>query len=774
MSISQAETLIDAMKVSFAAALRAPDGVGAPVVLLWTDADAQWKPLLPALQKILPQLYLLGAYAPDEHRGPVIWLKCIVERTLPDVAPKDGVVPILYLPKVGHQDLRAAGDCNPLLQPLIELQYRGGVWHQRNGRDWTVEAFLTSDDALALDIARDSRTRDAMLRALPLLATEPLRSLRGNHLEADDFDRLLVGDPVRDLLRWLSEPEPFQAQADQGRWQTFRDICARDFSFDPETDGPLVAAESLMHGGGKWDDAWERFLEAPTAYPGIAEQLLHARPKDLLSDRSRQPSYNREQEDKLRRDLEAAAALSHQDACSKIKQFEKGHAERRNWVWAKLEQTSLASVLEPLSRLAATACQPIGGTNASSIAEDYAAGGWRCDRAALDALAMATTPSNAELVGKVVRTLYEPWLDKTARAFQEKLSAENARDIATGVNSQKDSCVLFADGLRFDIATALQERLETRGLKVQLEHRISALPTVTATAKPLASPAGVSCQGDVAADDFTPTLAASGKPATAPRLRDEMARAGVEVMGIGETKIATGGDAGGWSEIGKLDEMGHSLGVRLVQHIEEELEIIADRVFSLLNAGWISVRIVTDHGWLLLPGGLPKVEMPPYLVASKWSRCATVKGESATDIPTYPWHWNNHVRIASPPGIGSFIANTEYAHGGVSPQECVVPELVVTRGEQSVQAKIREISWRGMRCRISVETNASELQADIRLNYKQAATSIAASAKGLGSHGEASLAVADDSHEGAAATVVVVDPSGHVLDYMPTTVGEEK
>ena len=35
-----------------------------------------------------------------------------------------------------------------------------------------------------------------------------------------------------------------------------------------------------------------------------------------------------------------------------------------------------------------------------------------------------------------------------------------------------------------------------------------------------------------------------------------------------------------------------------------------------------------------------------------------------------------------------------------------------------------------------------------------------------------SLAVADDSHEGAAATVVVADAAGGVLDRKTTTVGE--
>jgi hypothetical protein len=61
---------------------------------------------------------------------------------------------------------------------------------------------------------------------------------------------------------------------------------------------------------------------------------------------------------------------------------------------------------------------------------------------------------------------------------------------------------------------------------------------------------------------------------------------------------------------------------------------------------------------------------------------------------------------------------------------------------------------------------------DLRLNWKQATSSIAATPKEVGPAVEVSLAVADDSHEGAAATVVVVDAAGSVLDRKPTTVGE--
>jgi hypothetical protein len=77
-----------------------------------------------------------------------------------------------------------------------------------------------------------------------------------------------------------------------------------------------------------------------------------------------------------------------------------------------------------------------------------------------------------------------------------------------------------------------------------------------------------------------------------------------------------------------------------------------------------------------------------------------------------------------------------------------------------------------MRCRVAVETKDPAVRVDLRLNWKQANTSIAASTKEVGPAGEASLAVADDSHEGAAATVVVVDAAGSVLDRKPTTVGE--
>ena len=513
--------------------------------------------------KAIPELYALGPYAPEVRQGPVIWLKCIIERSLPDASPPPGVVPILYLPNVSRQDLRAGGDCPTDLQPLIELQYRGAVWHQRNGRDWTVDAFLSSEDGVGLEIAKDNRTRDALLRALALLAPEPLVALRGHRLEADDFDRLAIGDPVRDLLGWMSDSEAFEARCDPNRWATFKDICWREFSFDPDEDGTQGAANALLQGGGKWDEVWRRFCDAPRLYQGVSAVLRQARPRDLLglADHSRRPGLNEEQEDRLRKELEGILALPHAQACEKVDKLDNEHRERRGWVWAQLGESPYAVALEPLGRLAKAAKTALGGATAQAMAADYASQGWRCDRAAMEALCRLKQGTENGLVTKVVRALYEPWLDRSARRFQELMSAPGVdpHKLTAAVAAERDTCVLFADGLRFDVGAILQERLEAQGFRVRMSHRIAPIPTVTATAKPVASPAHGACSGKADAEEFAPIITSSNQPANASRLRDVMARAGVEILDQDQSKMAVSGEGGGWTETGKLDALGHSL-----------------------------------------------------------------------------------------------------------------------------------------------------------------------------------------------------------------------
>jgi hypothetical protein len=372
-----------------------------------------------------------------------------------------------------------------------------------------------------------------------------------------------------------------------------------------------------------------------------------------------------------------------------------------------------------------------------------------------------------------VRALYLPWLDASARHFQSLIYGAEAaaRALVSGSEHEKDSCLMFADGLRYDVARMLVDRLEASGFRVRLRHRLAPLPTVTATAKPFASLSYDHIEGGEDSVDFRPRVRNSEQAADASRLREEMAARGIDLLGD-EIRPAKQAATGGWLETGHLDELGHKLGIRLASQIDTELDTLLEQIGGLLEVGWTRIRVVTDHGWLLVPGGLPYVAVPAHLTATKWSRCATVKGDAKPSVPVYAWHWNPHVRIASPPGVGSFAPHAEYSHGGISPQECIVPELVVERGVEGTSASITAVSWRGMRCRVTVATNAPSVRVDLRLNWKQANTSIVASTKEVGPAGEASLTVADDAHEGAAATLVVVDSVGSVLDRRTTTVGE--
>jgi hypothetical protein len=202
---------------------------------------------------------------------------------------------------------------------------------------------------------------------------------------------------------------------------------------------------------------------------------------------------------------------------------------------------------------------------------------------------------------------------------------------------------------------------------------------------------------------------------------------------------------------------------------------LLERVEGLLEAGWKRVRVVTDHGWLLVPGGMPKVPLPKYLAESRWSRCASIKDSSHVEVPVAGWSWNPQERFAYAPGVHCFVAGQEYAHGGVSFQECLVPVLVFasTGAPAGVVVTVSEVQWVGLRCRVSVQPAAEGLLADLRTKPNVPNSSIT-EPKALDANGKAALLVADDSLEGTMASLVIVDAAGRVVCKEATTVGGDK
>jgi len=147
------------LKALRSAAIYNPDIQVAPACILWPDRERQWEAVIPRLQQELPELLVLGEYKPEDKIGPAIWLRCVIGAACVEVNLPDDQTPIFYLPGVSRQDLRAVQSCPDHLKPLAELQYRGTIWSQLNSKDWTILAFMGSEQGgLGLDVAKDNNS----------------------------------------------------------------------------------------------------------------------------------------------------------------------------------------------------------------------------------------------------------------------------------------------------------------------------------------------------------------------------------------------------------------------------------------------------------------------------------------------------------------------------------------------------------------------------------------------------------------------------------------
>lgn len=768
------ETVLDRLIEHLRARGLSLDGEKRPVAILWTDPKREWRPLVDALLSRVEELVVLGGYDAGRRTGPAIWVRCVVDGALDEPELPDDRPPIVYLPGVARQDLRAGEECPDGLKPLVELLFRGALWRQANGSDWTVNAFLTSRRTLGLDVAGDGATSDALLRALEEVALTPVAQLEGRRLEADDFNRMLTGDVIRDLLRWMGDPDTTRSRLGENGWRAFCGRCRGELGFSPAQEADVVAGERMVNGEGPWAAVWERFAEAPEGYRGVVDLLRRSRSSGgLRFDRDRWPDLNEEDEKTVRRALQGLPELSHQEACEEVVALEEKHGERRAWVWAQLGSTPMAEVLKPLADLAARARQALGGTAPADVVAAYLERGWQADLGAWRAVAAAQV-DNDECVKAAVRHLLQPWLDESARAFQAALERSPLPGAGEqpAVDVEADGCLVFVDGLRFDLAQRLAERMEGRDFRADLGWRWAALPTVTGTGKPAVTPVAQEIEGDALGQAFQARMKNGGRAADAPALRAALEAAGYQILSGGDEAPRTRA-AQGWLETGAFDILGHQRGARLAGELDGELERVAERIGRVLDAGWTSVRVVTDHGWLWLPGGLPKVDLPKHLTESRWARCAVMAGESAPDAVRAPWHWNRTQWFATPPGIACFNRSEEYAHGGLSIQECLVPDLVVTRGAGAeTAASITSVTWRGLRCFVETTVRGGPVTADMRLG-RPTGESVVATAKIVDAEGAVSLVLADDEHEAAALVLVLLDAAGRVLAQRPTRVGRD-
>ncbi|MEO8424864.1 MAG: BREX-1 system phosphatase PglZ type B [Actinomycetota bacterium] len=730
----------------------------APAAVLWPDKERQFEAIVPRL-RTMANVLTLGEFKPDVWSGPAIWVRCLL-------ASQEAPV-IVYMPGWTRDDVRVIAECPEELQPLADVHFRGAYWLQSNGRDWTIAALLeNSGVGVGVRVAGDHATKEALRRVLGALADETVDSLKARgEIDSAVLNAMLTPDPVRQLLVWMSDPSGFKASADRSSWEAFAAICRSSYGLDPDDDGPLTAAEKLGHRKPPWDAVWERFSESPVRYEQIITFLEQAQPATLLEEHPDSwPAFNTSAEDRLREGLAKLRGLPANDAISMIDALEIEHAERRGWVWAKINRAPLAQALEPLTELAAHVPFVNEDSDPVALAQAYADEGWRTDACVIEALAAVVAPSDRDAVATAIDALYRSWLDRTARALQEAC-VRSAAPLPRVESWAPGTCLIFVDGLRFDVGMRLAAALNDEA-EVSVDWSFAAVPTITATAKRAVSPIGDQLVGG---SSFDPSERDGGPALSHEAFKKLLIAAGWQYLG------ETWGDVSGrgWLECGDVDEQGHTLPMKFPNRLQTEVIEIAEQVRELLAFGWKRVVVLTDHGWLYLPGGLPKVQQSIAALDKRKGRCGRLSPGATTQFETLPWHFDPSVRIAFAPGIACFEEGKIYEHGGVSPQECVTPVVSVVAKAAAMSAAIARIvavRWTGLRCRIEVEGAPEGASVDIRTKPGDPTSSVTGGPKACES-GSAAPIVPDDSNEGLAAAVVVLAPDGSVLAQAPTTVG---
>ena len=680
----------------------------APVALLWPDEGAQWEPVIDRIAERLP-VVTLGDYDPEARRGPAYWVRCVVARTI-DVGLPDGTADRV---PAGRQPQRAAGRRTAARRswrrsPSCSTAASGSRTRTTaTGR--SVRSCPTPSAASGLRIADDADTSEALLLALDRLLDEPVDRLAKQVLDADFF--LELGQPgsgrqpaaVARRPAGLSRRAPIDAQ-----WTAFVQQCKADFGLRSRRStarspppgssatraGPVGERLEAVRGDAASDTRASPTSSARPALTSSSSSNVDAWPQDNETGRGPAP--------------QPAARLRGADtadgARKEVARLDAEHGWRRGTVWADLG-SGAARVRARAARGARRADTHAARRSGLGVARGRLRGarvaGRRCRRCGRSPPYAAQADRDA--VSAAVCSDVPAVARRGARALQEAIGPmANAGTYSPARQPRRRpaTVTVFVDGLRLDVAHRLEDRLAGAGL-------------------------------DVATDD-EPRRAADGYP---DRQGRRSSRSPERSLGPGRIFIAANvvdGDegidpgaarahgrerrAGPWArprpatrrdgvDRSRRDRSPRPRRRRAARRLPRRRGGPASPAASescSTRAGQRSTSSPTTAG-CCSRAAWRRSSSRRRRPRSRRAAAPGSRTAPRSTSPTVPWYWDPDVRIALAPGATCFEANKEYEHGGVSPQECVVPRLTVTAGAQAADVggpEITKVKWLGLQCRV--------------------------------------------------------------------------
>jgi hypothetical protein len=317
-------------------------------------------------------------------------------------------------------------------------------------------------------------------------------------------------------------------------------------------------------------------------------------------------------------------------------------------------------------------------------------------------IAPVTNPLAAVLTQ--AREAHQTACDQLARKFQQETlangwppaSAPRAVDtfdrwVEPRWKAGERVAFFWIDALRYELAMSLESNLSTQHA-CKLETACATLPCLTPIGMASLLP-GAASQLETLVEDGKPVARMNGKTIAGPKERAEVlaAHVGVNRSGMADLEdIANGKLPEDIDAIEVLavkttdiDSLGENNPLYFIAMLPGILRKIQIAVNHLADAGFGRAIIATDHGfaWMSATSAGNAIAKPP----GEWrmAKDRALLGQGSPDSNTLVMPVADAgirsalTHLAVPKGMATFTAGVSYFHGGISPQECVLPVIDV-------------------------------------------------------------------------------------------------
>jgi hypothetical protein len=340
----------------------------------------------------------------------------------------------------------------------------------------------------------------------------------------------------------------------------------------------------------------------------------------------------------------------------------------------------------------------------------YSDQGWRVDRAHRRmewALTEVYAYGALEEPVRKTREAYEAWLEQLMERFS---TAVEVNGLDTGdmlrqgnihhdavQDSMEPTAYIAVDALRYELGEELARALESVTPSVKVRPAVSAAPSITPVGMANLLPgaeSGLALQVD-AKDDLHVIVAGIDIKGVPDRVKLLKASHG-QVEDILLTEIFDQGEEDLRKRIGsarliyvRSQEIDQALETDQTaagwRYITELKSLITRAVARLGQAGIRRIIIASDHGFVILSRALgpERIISPPGGKANLHRRCWVGKGGDTTKsmvrIPLAEVGISGDLDLIVPRGLGVFGVGgaRRFFHGGLSPQELLIPVLEV-------------------------------------------------------------------------------------------------